>query len=447
MKRRDFLKRAIPVTAIPFSVNGPPLHAFERFPMAGASASASDSIAGDRALVVIQLNGGNDGINTVVSLDQYSSYRNLRPNIAIPDDRVLRLTEATGLHPAMTGLKALYDMGRLCVVQGVSYPNPNFSHFRATDIWLTAADYNQYLTTGWLGRYLELEFQDYPDGYPNPMMPDPLAIQIGSVVSVGLQGSTGSMAITITDPATFYRLVSGTSSGGQDTPPQTPAGRELQFIRQIANQSAQYASRVKEAAEKAQNRSALYPAAGKSSLADQLKIVARLIAGGLRTRIYFVSTGGFDTHSSQVVATDTTTGTHANLLGNLSTAIRAFQDDIELLGAGHRVVAMTFTEFGRRAASNSSLGTDHGTATPVFIVGAPVRAGIVGANPSLTDLSSGNLKMQFDFRAIYASVLRQWLGMDDSKLAVIFSRSYPILDLIWGPPLLPRRRPVVVDSY
>jgi uncharacterized protein (DUF1501 family) len=354
---------------------------------------------------------------------------------------VLPLNGATGLHPAMTAMRDLFNNGQMCVVQGVSYPNPNFSHFRATEIWLTASDSNQNLTTGWMGRYLDHEFPGYPQGYPNNAMPDPLALQVGSVVSEGFQGSKQSTAITIQDPNTFYQLVSGSSSGGQDQAPDTSAGQELAFIREVAAQSVSYASQVKAAADRAQNKSSLYPATGQNPLADQLKIVARLIAGGLKTRIYLVSLGGFDLHSNQVLSTDTTAGTHAVLLGRLSSAAFSFIDDLELLGAAHRVISMTFSEFGRRVASNASLGTDHGTAEPVFVFGSLARAGVFGVNPNLSDLSSGNLKMQYDMREVYASILLQWFGMDQIGMDSVLLKSYQPVNLIQNIPMLPRRRP------
>ncbi len=427
---------------LPFGVNGFRLAAYGRSPL--LAPVLAGGAPPDRALVLIQLNGGNDGINTLIPLDQYGTYDNLRTNIAIPEDRVLRLTDRTGLHPAAMGLRTLYQDGKLCIVQGVSYPNPNLSHFRATDIWLTASDYNEYLSSGWMGRYLDMEFQEYPSGYPNEEMPDPLAIQIASVASIGFQGPSQSMAVTLQDPNTFYRLVSGSTSGGQDEVPQTPAGRELSYIRQIGDQSIRYAARVKAAADRAQNRSSLYPpSSARNTLADQLKVVARLIAGGLKTRIYLVSMGGFDNHSSQVASGDTTTGTHATLLGNLAAAALAFQDDLELLGAGHRVIGMTFSEFGRRVASNGSLGTDHGTAAPMFLFGSMVRPGIVGTNPSLTDLTSGNLKTQYDYRNVYAAVLNQWFGVPVADMNAVLLRSFEPLELIQRASMFLRRRPIV----
>jgi uncharacterized protein (DUF1501 family) len=436
MKRREFIKNSLALPAIPVMLEGFHLLAY---PQSGNSLPADGAL--DRVMVWIQLSGGNDGINTVIPLDQYNTYLALRSNIAIPSNRALPLANGAGLHPAMTGMKTLFDAGKLAVVQGVSYPNPNFSHFRATDIWLTASDYNVYLEDGWLGRYLSDSFPGYPSGYPNSDMPDSPALQIGSTVSLGFQGPSQSMAITIQDPNTFYTLVSGSSSGGQDEVPPTTAGQELLFVRQVGDQSMSFAGRVKFAADRAANKSSLYPASGQNSLADQLKIVARLIAGGLRTRTYLVSLGGFDTHSNQVSSADTTTGTHATLLGKLSAAIQAFQDDLELLGCDQRVITMTFSEFGRRPSSNASLGTDHGTALPVFLAGSNVRGGVYGNTPSLTDLSGGNLKMQFDFRSVYSATLQQWYRTGLLEEAAVLLHDFSPLDLINPVRLLPRRRP------
>jgi uncharacterized protein (DUF1501 family) len=438
MKRREFLRRTLPATALPITLNGFPIRALGASGPGGAASAAMD-----RVVVLVFLSGGNDGINTVIPLDQYSTYQSLRPLIAIPEPRVLPLTEATGLHPSATGLRSLYSAGKVAVVQGVAYPNPNLSHFRATDIWVTASGYNQVLDTGWAGRYLETEFPEYPEGYPNGTMPDPPAIQIGAIVSPAFQGSSQTMGSAIQDPATFYQLVSGSSASGPDTAPDTTPGHELSYIRTVENQSRSYAVVVKAAADRAQNKSALYPAASqRNSLSEQLKIVARLVGGGLRTPFYMVSLGGFDTHSNQVDSADHSTGTHATLIERLSTALLAFQDDLELLGASQRVVTVVFSEFGRRVGGNTSQGTDHGTAQPVFLVGQHVRGGVVGRNPSLTDLSSGNLKVQYDYRSVYASLLTQWLGETQAESDGVLLQSFAPLDLIRNPALLPRRRPV-----
>lgn len=426
MKRRDFIKRVGPAVTVPFVLNGLPINAYSR--RTGLESFLRTAAETDRVLVLIQLSGGNDGINTVLPLDQYASYQSLRANIAIPESKALVLKPGTGLHPAMSAVHTMYQNGQMAVVQGVCYPNPNLSHFRATDIWLTGSDYNQYLRDGWLGRYLDGEFPGYPTGYPNAQMPDPLAIQIGAVVSPALQGSAQMLGIAITDPSTFYALVNGGKPGGLDDPPAGPAGKELEYIRGVQLESQQYSTAIKTAADKAQNK-ATYPT--QNTLADQLKIVARLVAGGLRTPIYIVTLGGFDTHAAQV-ATDTTTGTHATLLGRLSEAVSAFHSDLAANGVADRVVSMTFSEFGRRVQSNASEGTDHGTAAPVLVFGSKVLGGIIGGNPSLTSLDNGNLKMQHDYRQVYASLLSQWFEASPSETQAALFKQYTQVPIIRG---------------
>src|SRR5437899_553057 len=234
INRRQFLRRTVPIPTMAFMFGGFALKAYGKSRFLGTLVGAPGE--SDHVLVLVQLNGGNDGLNTVIPLDEYSSLMNARGNIALDESKVIKLTDATGLHPAMTGLKGMYDLGKLAVVQSVGYPNPNFSHFRATDIWLTGSDSSTVLTTGWIGRYLYDEFTDYPNGYPNSVMPDPLAIQIGSVVSEGLQGPAVSMGMALTSPTSFYQLV----SGGVDTAPSTPAWHELTFLRLVAQQTQAY---------------------------------------------------------------------------------------------------------------------------------------------------------------------------------------------------------------
>jgi len=312
MKRRDFLRTAVPATVmLPALINGFTFHAFGESPLVSALAAATDQT--DHVLVLVQMTGGNDGLNTVIPLDQFDNLSNARGNIMLPKSKILALdgTSYTGLHPSMTGMQSLFNDGKMRIVQSVSYPAPNFSHFRATDIWLTGADSTQVLDTGWAGRYLSQEYANYPVGYPNATMPDPLAIQIGSTVSSALQGPVQNMGLAITDPNNFYNLINGI----QDTAPNTNAGKELTYIREVSQQTQQYGTVIKAAAGKI-TKQGTYPT--NNSLADQLKIVARLIAGGLKTRVYMVSIGSFDTHVGQVNATATETGTHANLLMRLS---------------------------------------------------------------------------------------------------------------------------------
>jgi uncharacterized protein (DUF1501 family) len=386
--------------------------------------------AQDRVLVLIQLSGGNDGLNTVIPLQYYDAYHSARTNIAIPEDKVLRLEgfDGTGLNPAMPELQQLFNAGKLSIIQGVSYPQPNFSHFRATDIWLTGADAGQVLPTGWAGRYLDQEYPHFPKGYPNVEMPDPLAIQVGSLVSPALQGPSLTMGMAISNPNNFYRLIGDKADPVNDS----RAGELLAYIREMSVKTDQYAGVIKKAAMKVTKQSDKYPAAGKNALADQLKIVARLIAGGLQTRIYLVSMGGFDTHARQTDATDTTMGTHAKLLAKLSEAINAFQDDLGYLQVGNRVIGMTFSEFGRRIQSNASGGTDHGAAAPVFVFGEGVRPGIVGENPTWPSklTVNDNLALQYDFRAIYGTLLEKWFRTGEAVTSAVLFKDYPTLAFI-----------------
>lgn len=380
----------------------------------------------DKVLVLIQLNGGNDGLNMVIPLEFYGNYLNARQNIAIPQNKVLALngTAKTGLHPSMTGLQTLYNEGKLSIVQAVGYPSPNFSHFRATDIWMTASDADQVINSGWLGRYLGVEYPNYPNGFPNSQMPDPIAIQIGSVTSVTLQGPSVNMGMSISDPTSFYGFLDGV----EDPVPDTPWGKELKYIRMITEQTQQYSTVIRSAAAKVTSQGT-YP--GTNDLAAQLRIVARLVKGGLKTRVYMVSTGGFDTHASQVNQVDTSTGAHANLMARVSDAIKAFMDDLKGLGIEDRVIGMTFSEFGRRMKSNSSFGTDHGAAAPVFVFGKNVRPGIVGNNPTIPTTASvnDNIPFQYDFRSIYASLLKQWFCVNDTDLQTIMLKNFQDIPL------------------
>lgn len=382
----------------------------------------------DRVFVVIQLNGGNDGLNTIIPLDQYSNLARARQNILIPENKVLKLDGdlTNGFHPAMKGLQNLYNEGKINIVQSVGYPNPDFSHFRSTDIWLTAADSNQYLSTGWAGRFLADQYQDYPEGYPNAQMPDPPALQIGSLLSPMLQGPVVNMGMTITSTSSFYDLVNGIVSPA----PNTKAGKELTYVRTVAQQTQLYTNVIKEAAGKATNLSTLYP--NNNPLADQLKIVAQLIAGGLQTKLYVVNLNGFDTHASQVTDDNNTeTGAHATLLSRLSDALAAFQDDLKLLNIEDRVAGMTFSEFGRRVASNASMGTDHGAAAPLIVFGKEVNPGFIGTNPLIPAQVrvEDNVPMQFDFRQVYTSVLTDWFGAEPTEVQQAVNGQFNILPI------------------
>ena len=424
MKRRDFF-RLSGGASLALMINGTPISTFASEPL--LKLLAKQAQVSGRVLVLIQLNGGNDGLNMVIPLDQYSALSNARSNILIPQSAVLPLTGTTltGLNPAMTGIQQMYNNGLVNIVQGVSYPDQSFSHFRATDIWNSGSDSTQYLNTGWLGRYLADTYSNYPVGYPNSQYPDPLAIQIGTGVSPVVQGPNVSMGMAISDINSFYNIVNGTV----DPAPATPAGHELTFIRYISQQTQQYTSSLQAAANAANNLSALYPT--NNSLADQLKIVARLVAGGLQTPVYVVSLGSFDTHSNQVDATDHTVGTQAGLLQKLSEAVTAFYDDLKLLHCDNRVAAMTFSEFGRRIISNASGGTDHGTSEPVMVFGPGVNPGFIGTNPLIPQNATvnDNLPTQHDYRDVYCAVLSDWFGVTQQVLNDVLLQSFTNLPI------------------
>jgi uncharacterized protein (DUF1501 family) len=426
MKRRKFIQNIAPAgVMVPSFVQGLGFRAYDKGHtfLNQLLLPPGDN---DRVFVVVQLNGGNDGLNTVIPLDNFSRYANARKNIFIDQAKVLKLKgyDHVGLHPAMTGMQQLFNDGKLHIIQAVGYPQPNFSHFRATDIWMTASASNQVLNSGWIGRFLDELYPGFPAGYPNSTMPDPLAIQIGSVTSLTLQGPIQPMGVSISNPASFYSLVNNV----QDPVPNTLAGSELTYIREMSRQTQKFGDVIKTANAKVTSQG-VYPTG--NSLADQLKIVARLIKGGLKTKIYMVNFGGFDTHSNQVTTGDTASGTHARLLGNVSNAIKAFMDDIRQLGVEDRVVGMTFSEFGRRILSNGSSGTDHGAAAPLFVFGAKVEGGISGNNPSIpaTATVGDNIPYQYDFRSVYASILSNWLCVDAGMLNTVMLKNFQNMPL------------------
>lgn len=427
MRRREFLRNTIPAAAVlPAIVDGYSVKAFHAHsPL--MQALMNPLIDTDHVLVIVQLSGGNDGLNMVIPVSTYSDYYNARTNVAIAQNKILSLNgyAQTGLHPAMTGMQALYNEGKLNIVQAVGYPSPNFSHFRATDIWMSGSSSDEVVNTGWAGRYLNTEYPNFPEGYPNSTMPDPLAIQIGSIASLTLQGPAINMGMSITNPTSFYNLINNVL----DPAPNNYMGKELTYIRTIANQTNAFAQRIIAAATAVPQQGA-YPA--NNSLADQLKIVARLVKGGLKTRIYMVGMGGFDTHSSQTDAADTSVGNHANLLKELSDAIKAFSDDCQFLGVQDRVMGLTFSEFGRRIKSNSSQGTDHGAAAPMFIFGKQAIPGVTGNNPAIPSGASvnDNIPFQYDFRSIYASVLEKWFCVPTDTLQTILFQNFQSLNII-----------------
>jgi uncharacterized protein (DUF1501 family) len=425
MNRRKFIQNSSALT-IPVLLNGMMVKALGGQHIL-SSILQHANVETDKVLVLVQLFGGNDGLNTLVPLDNYSKYVNARKNIAIAENKTLLLTgiSTSGFHPALTGLRDLYNEGKLSILQSVGYPMPNFSHFRSSDIWLSGSNADETLHTGWMGRYLSKQYPDYPVNYPNNISPHPLAIQIGTATSFALQGNKAPMGINVADPNNIHNIANGFS----DIVNESFGGKELSFIRQVAQQSQAYGQVLKQAAAKVTQQSA-YPVG--NSLASQLKTVAALIKSGLQTKVYLVSFDGFDTHAQQVNANDSSTGRHADLLKITGDAIKAFQDDLKFLSIEDRVTGMTFSEFGRRIVSNESLGTDHGTAAPLFVFGKKVKAGIIGANPTIPDnvTTEDNLEMKIDFRAVYASILKDWMNVSATDMNSVLYKEFQHIPII-----------------
>jgi len=422
MKRRSFIKKSAAAglcagAVIPI-LGRYSARAYGRTALLARLAAA----AGDRVLVVLQLDGGNDGLNTVVP-HTAPLYHQFRGALAINDS--LPLNSTLGLNPGMSGIKSLYDSGDVAVVQNVGYNNPNRSHFRSTDIWFTASnnsnppDADTYLYDGWLGRYLEQRFPEYPDKAPA----HPMALQIGTTTALMLQGPVYPMGMAVNDPEQFYRIISGTDISGAGQPDlSTPAGLELDYIQRIAAEAISYATPVRDAYNKFPN-AVTYPA---GTVSTQLKLVARLIAGGLETPLYIITQRGYDTHSDQKPR-------HLKLLTDMSDGIAAFFQDLAALGAADRTALMTVSEFGRRAQANSmgsgKEGTDHGTAAPMFFIGPKVRGGVIGRDPDLANLVKGDITHEFDFKSAYASVLRQWFGAGAGDASLVLKGEWPALSI------------------
>ena len=400
--RRTFLKSSASAAVVALAQGVPQV-------LRGAAARAAES-RGETILVVIQLSGGNDGLNTVIPYAD-DAYRRARPSLGIGKDRVRTIDDRLGFHPSMEGFSKLLEAGRLGIVQGVGYPNPDRSHFSSMDIWHTARptlysgrgerDGPGYRVTGWIGRCLDAHPTTARDGAAN----DTPCLHLGSsrlpLALVGEQVRVSSVA-----ELEGFRIDDGgdatlRSVMRQAAAAERPRGDDLVAFLQRGTLSAMESSqRVQESLGRYKT-DVKYPDTG---LARRLKTVAQLVDAGLGTRIYYLDLDGFDTHANQGAA-------HAGLLAELSGALAAFVDDLHQHGHGDRVLTMTFSEFGRRVKENASQGTDHGAAAPLFVAGGRVKPGLIGEHPSLNDLDDGDLKHTTDFRSVYAALLEQWLGL------------------------------------
>jgi uncharacterized protein (DUF1501 family) len=439
--RREFLRKTVLGSALSWTVPSFLASTFTALQSHAADSAVQTTTGKDGTiLVVLQMAGGNDGINTVVP---YSSdyYHKARPRIGLPVDKILKLSDNVGFHPAMTGFKSLYDSGNLSVVQGVGYPNPNRSHFRSMEIWQTASDSDKYDKDGWIGRYFDnacagsdpavgiaiedqmpqsffaekpkgvcitnpQNYRFMPGDHPRPGQPDMVEASYEKLNDIDVNATPSDQN-------------SGGSIGmlSSSAMPMT-GGRAVDFIERTALDAQVSSDEIRGIAARVQNQS-VYPA---SPLGNSLKLVAKLIGGGLPTRIYYVSQGGYDTHTNQI-------GTQQRLLGDLGNSMKAFVDDLKAQGNLQRVLVMTFSEFGRRVSDNANGGTDHGAAAPLFIVGNKVNAGLLGSYPSLApeDLFEGDIKYNVDFRSVYAAVLENWLK---TKSVPILGRQFTPLPVV-----------------
>lgn len=419
--RRRFLRSTVLGGALSWTV---PFFLERTFSSLNASAAdaATQIVTGkdSRILVVLQLAGGNDGLNTVIPFTD-DAYRNARPNLGIPTSSILNLNDDLGLHPSLSGMQKLFHEGDLGIIQGVGYPNPNRSHFRSTEIWATASDANRNESDGWLGRY----FDSHCDGSdPAPAisltheMPQSFASKLPRVISFA-------------DPRTFRAdsseelsamdVEESTMTGGSigdltGAVPVQDSGTAEEFLRRTSLDAQVSSSAIQDVIKKGRS-SGDYPG---SRLGRGLQTISQLIAGGMTTRVYYLSHGGFDTHASQ-------SGSHARLLQELDEAVTAFVDDLKVQGNYERVSLMTFSEFGRRVSENASGGTDHGAAAPLFMIGGGVQGGLHGAHPSLTDLHNGDVIHHTDFRSVYATVLENWLKVDSRP---ILRNPFKVLDFL-----------------
>jgi uncharacterized protein (DUF1501 family) len=364
--------------------------------------------AGNKVVVILQLSGGNDGLNTVIPIRNDIYYKS-RPRLGIEKAKALSLTDEVGLHPALTGFKELYDDGSLGIMNGVGYPNPDRSHFRSMDIWHTASQSSEYWSTGWVGRYLDAQCS----GCDKPTQ----AIEIDDVLSLAMKGEH-IKGIAVKDPRRLYgtaneKFFRDVLKNHKEVAGEQPVDYLYKTMAETLS-SADYIFKQ----SRLHPSSAEYP---KTGLGNSLKTIASLIYSDINTKVYYVSLGSFDTHINQ-------DGQQQRLFTEMNGAVNAFVKDLKANNRFNDVMLFTFSEFGRRVEQNASGGTDHGTANNMFLVsGGLKQKGIINPLPDLSDLQEGDLKYKVDFKNVYATVLNKWLGADDSK---ILGRQYEYLNFI-----------------
>jgi uncharacterized protein (DUF1501 family) len=403
--RRQFIRQSVGAFAGFLAIDS----IFARAARAAGAVTMPGSAA-TRVLLVVNLQGGNDGLNTVVPYGDPAYYA-ARPTINVATGEVLRLDSHIGFNPKLAGLKALFDQQRVAILQGVHYPNPNLSHFRSTEIWQTAAP-ETILETGWAGRYLDaanLPANNLFKGLAiGPILPKMLVSDKTDVPTV--ENVRGGFRGSREEQAAADRILNTTAAA---YPFQSPYLQLVQEVERDANSSAaelpHLVAGYKPAVE--------YP---KTPFAQGLNLAAAVVASGVGTKVIYISLGSFDTHVAQ-------RGRQDQLLAQFADGIKAFYDDLAAHKLDDAVLTMTFSEFGRRVDENANRGTDHGTAAPMFLIGGGVKGGVYGDHPSLTDLDFGNLKWHTDFRSVYATVLERWLGVPAPR---VLGGSFPTLSFV-----------------
>lgn len=433
--RREFLRTSVLGGALASTV---PLFLEKTFlcldTMAAATTGQITTGKDGTILVLLQLAGGNDGINTLVPFGDDAYYK-ARPRIALPKKDILSISDYAGLHPKLTGLHTLYGEGNLGMIQGVGYPNPNRSHFRSTEIWQTASDAEKNESKGWLGRYFDncckgadpstvgiAVAGQTPQAFASP---NPKGIAFSNPQQYRYMSEAASDPASadkfmreMNQPAAEHSSLTENAGGsiGMLSGPADNDGSTVEFLQRTALGAQMSSDKILEITRKTKS-SVNYPT---SQLGNSLNLVSRLIAGGLPTRVYYVSQGGFDTHANQLPA-------HERLMTDLNAAISAFVADLKAQGNFNRVLMLSFSEFGRRVSENASGGTDHGAAAPLFVLGGGVKPGLYGNYPSLTDLHDGDLRFNTDFRSVYATALENWLGAPSE---MVLGKKYPLLPFI-----------------
>ncbi len=441
MKRRTFLQTssviAASTIAAPYILKGEDLVNY--LPNQSFGFDENDNV-----LIIIELFGGNDGLNTIIPLhDDVSetAYLDLRPNIGITKDHAVQWgNKPLYLHPALVnpegmpegtdGFLGLLGNGRLGVLQGVGYPNPNLSHFRSRDFWhsgIVTSNPSEQLTEGWMGRFLASKLND-----PGEITEHPLAITLGGTIPLLLKSSQSSVAVSVTDPESFFQRGAGlTPFDAKIENPQTNYEKEFNFVNTVARQTAKYSVEVMNAYQAGSEKDNMtYP---DGSISQALQTIARLIDGGLKTKVYHINLSNFDSHVQQLNKAEVGTplsGQHPDLLANVAKGVTAFMQDSTARGISERIIGYTFSEFGRRAHDNGSRGSDHGTTSMMFIFGHNdnISAQIGGQAPNLSSLKNGNLEFvenfHMDFRQIYTEVLQDWFGASRAEAEVILKEDF-----------------------